>query len=255
MDWLASHEEPGQSVAQYLEQLPISKPKAHQRILCLLPLGEFSTGAPPLVTLKEYCEVFFGMTTQVLMPVDLSRVPAHGRLNPHTKNYQLLTTDILNWLPSRKPTDCYALIAVTMTDLYPDEKWNFVFGQAMLRGGAGVFSFARYDPAFYGDAKGAGASKLILTRSCKVLSHEMGHMFGLRHCIYYQCIMNGSNHLDESDSKPMHVCPVCLRKLHLASGFDLLQRERSLLKFYQTHLMEEEADWTVRRIDKMMAGE
>ena len=30
-----------------------------------------------------------------------------------------------------------------MTDLYLDDRWNFVFGQASLRGRIGVFSFAR----------------------------------------------------------------------------------------------------------------
>ena len=36
-----------------------------------------------------------------------------------------------------------------MIDLYPNESWNFVFGQANPGAGVGVFSFARYDPLFY----------------------------------------------------------------------------------------------------------
>mgnify|MGYP000107882883 CR=1 FL=1 len=46
--------------------------------------------------------------------------------------------------------------AVTMTDLYPSEDWNFVFGQASLRNRVGAYSFARYDPAFYGKERGPG---------------------------------------------------------------------------------------------------
>jgi bacterioferritin len=37
-----------------------------------------------------------------------------------------------------------------------------------------------------------------LRRSCKVLAHEIGHMFGLSHCVFFHCLMNGSNSLAES---------------------------------------------------------
>src|SRR2546428_10758471 len=29
--------------------------------------------------------------------------------------------------------------------------------------------------------------------------------FGIQHCIFFNCLMNGSNHLDESDRRPLHV--------------------------------------------------
>jgi archaemetzincin len=32
-------------------------------------------------------------------------------------------------------------------------------------------------------------------------------------CTAYLCLMNGSNHQEEKDRRPMHLCPVCLRKL------------------------------------------
>ena len=41
----------------------------------------------------------------------------------------------------------------------------------------------------------------ILYRSCKVLSHEVGHLFGIEHCIYYECLMCGCNHLEEFDKR------------------------------------------------------
>lgn len=33
-------------------------------------------------------------------------------------------------------------------------------------------------------------------------------------CIWYRCLMNGSNHLGEADARPLHLCPVDLRKLN-----------------------------------------
>ncbi|WP_395741457.1 archaemetzincin [Prosthecobacter sp.] len=255
MDWLAQHKEPGQTVEEYRVALSALKPTAQQKVLCVLPLGEFKADqAPSLEKLRDYCTAFFGMETRILEPVALDKVPAKKRTNKNTQKLQLLTTDILTWLPSRKPRDAYALIAVTMEDLYPDEEWNFVFGQAMLQGGAGVFSFARYDPAFYGDARTEQTQALILQRSCKVLSHETGHMFGLMHCVFYECIMNGSNHLQETDSRPMHLCPVCLRKLQMGADFDLLKREEALHMFYEGNAIKVEAEWSGRRIGKMRAA-
>ena len=181
-------------------------------------------------------------------------MPAKRRIFGASRKLQLCTTDILQWLPGKKSRDAYSIIAVTMEDLYPDEAWNFVYGEAMLHGGAGVFSFARYDPAFYGEKRNDQTSALILLRSCKVLAHETGHMFGLMHCVFFECLMNGSNHLKEADSQPIHLCPVCLRKLQLGAGFDLLKREEALLKFYEANGIKEEAEWSGRRIGKMRAA-
>jgi Predicted Zn-dependent proteases len=61
--------------------------------------------------------------------------------------------------------------------------------------------------------------------------HEIGHMFGLKHCIYYNCIMNGSNHMKESSNKPLEMCPVCLRKLYSNIKFNILTRYEKLLEF------------------------
>ena len=49
-------------------------------------------------------------------------------------------------------------------------------------------------------------------------------MFGIKHCVYYKCLMNGSNSLEESRGKPGHLCPVCLRKLHFCLVFNHKER-------------------------------
>ena len=93
-----------------------------------------------------------------------------------------------------------------------------------------MFSFARYNPDMYGTKSAEDHTAVILRRSMKTMTHELGHMFGMRHCIYYQCLMNGSNHLDEADSRPLFLCPVCLRKLHHAVGFDPVARYEAIEK-------------------------
>jgi archaemetzincin len=173
------------------------------------------------------------------------------RLNPHTRNRQILTTDILQLLKNAIPENAFVVLAVTMEDPYPDPRWNFVFGQASLRHRVSAFSFARYDPAFYGEPRGHLSQKMLLRRSIKVLAHETAHMFSLAHCIYFKCWMNGSNHLQESDSRPLSLCPVCLHKLHHTIRFDVATRYRHLLQFYRRIGLKYEVDWVSGRLKKI----
>ena len=112
----------------------------------------------------------------------------------------------------------------------------------------GVYSFARYDPRFYGQAPTPDTRKLMLRRSCKVLAHEACHMFGIQHCVWFRCLLNGSNHLAESDARPLHLCPVDLRKLQWSIGFDVVERYRRLLNFHRQVGFEDEAQWLDKRL-------
>jgi archaemetzincin len=185
-------------------------------------------------------------------PLDASKFTS--RRNPNTGNLQILTGDVLDFLKARVPADGFCVLAITMEDLYPEPSWNFVFGQASLRERVGVYSFARYDPAFYGEARGPGYDTLLLRRSCKVLAHETGHMFGLAHCTFFNCLMNGSNHLAESDRRPLHLCPVCLRKLQSSIGFDVVERYRELEHVTRADGFNDEADWVTRQ-SRILRGE
>lgn len=256
MDWLASHEEPGQTFDQYLGSRP-NIPAATRRKLYILPIGQFEKGiAPDLEKLKAYTAAYYHPMPVEMLPVLADAgVPAEERVNRMSAKKQWKSTDILRWLPGKLPKDGYAMIAVTMTDLYPDENWNFVFGQASTRNRVGVFSFARYHPGWTGGKAEEGTEALVLRRAAKVLTHEMGHMFGIRHCIYYECSMNGANHLEEADSTPMHLCPVCLRKLYHAIRFDPVERYGKLASFYEANDMAEEEVWVEKRIEGIKAEE
>lgn len=54
-------------------------------------------------------------------------------------------------MQTKLPADAFCMIGVSLTDLYPRDEWNFVFGLASIKERTGVFSFARYDERFYGN--------------------------------------------------------------------------------------------------------
>ena len=252
-DWLSSHREVPQNFLDFQRSDP-RQPDATRRVIYLLPLGAFQAGqSPPLERLQRFAAAYFQMEVKTLPVTTGSNFTT--RLNPNTKNRQVLTVDVLKFLQTRLPTDAFCLLAITMDDLYPDPSWNFVFGQASFYEGVGVYSFARYDPAFYGQHRGSDYESILLRRSCKVLVHETGHMFGVGHCVFFACVMNGSNHLGESDSRPFHLCPVCLRKLQWSVNWDMVKRDESLAALYHEFGFEKESNWTEARLTKMKAAQ
>ena len=63
--------------------------------------------------------------------------------------------------------------------------------------------------------------KIILRRSIKILLHELCHLFGLKHCIYYLCSMNAANNEAEMNRQSLYLCPICLHKLYSTLQFDI----------------------------------
>merc|ERR1711953_1360716 len=66
-------------------------------------------------------------------------------------------------------------------------------------------------------------------------------MFGLLHCTWYNCLMRGTHgNGAEHQMNCLHLCPVCLRKLHWNIGFDIPDRYTRLLDIYKAHEREHE---------------
>ena len=252
-DWLAEHPEKPQSFAAFLNA-DTNVPAGERRIIYLLPLGEFPADAPPLAALSQITHAFFQVEVRMLPAVKIKDVAAKTRIHEYTKKRQLLAPDVLTWMTKRLPEDAFGMMAITMEDLYPEPSWNFVFGMASLRERVGVQSFARQDPAFFGEARGADWKQIALRRATWTLVHEIGHMFGLTHCTYWECVQAGSNNQQEADRRPLHLCPVDLRKLHSAIEFDPAVREEELARVLRELGITDEAAWSERRAKWIREG-
>jgi archaemetzincin len=205
-DWLAEHEEPGQTFEQYLAAHPVRRGRDLTTIYLSL-VGDFDGSQRRVIDLtQEYLALFFDVPVVVHRRVPLSDIPGRAR-RKHTEwgDDQVLSTFILHkvLVPDR-PADTLAYLALTTSDLWPGKDWNFVFGQANLRKRVGVWSIYR---------NGDPATTMCVRRTLMTASHETAHILTMKHCIAAHCLMNGSNHQEERDQRPLHLCPVCLRKL------------------------------------------
>ena len=211
-DWLTEHPENGQSLAGHrADCTPVVG-----RTIYLVPTGELSLGAVKVIdALEPLLAAHFQLPVKRLPA--LSAAIAGKSERPRESGPQWLTGDILEGLLEIKPVDAAAVMAITPVDLYPDPAWNFVFGQASYDSRVAVMSLART-----GDLE--LEKLLVLERSYATAMHEIGHMFQLQHCVAWECPMNGCNHQEESDSRPLEPCPHCLAKLMRATGLDPTKR-------------------------------
>ena len=254
-DWLAVNLEPGQSFVSYQNSRAVNPFSAPKNVLYLQPIGEVEAdGSPSVLVLQNFAEAFFQAKVIVRSTLAWEKTAFTSRVNSHSMKKQLLTTDILDFIQKDVPDDAYCLQAITMVDLYPGPSWNFVFGEATLQSRVGVLSFARYNPEFHGEERRENSARILLRRAGKVMVHEMGHMFGIYHCVYYNCVMNGSNHLQKSDRRPMTLCPVCLRKLHHQVRFDVEKRYIDLEKWFRENQLNKDADWVKTRLQSIGSG-
>jgi archaemetzincin len=245
-DWLESHREPGQTFKEYVRSNP-TRPGGKRSVLYVQPIGDFTEKQRSIVTLtSNFMSQYFNLPTVVLEGLPVSVIPKDAqRVHPAWGDKQVLTGYLLDHvLKPRLPEDAAASIAFTACDLWPGEGWNFVFGQASLQDRVGVWSIYRN-----GNADGKPEDfRLCLLRTMKTATHETGHMFGMQHCIAYECNMCGSNNREEADRRPLQLCPECVAKVWWATGADPLGRYEGLASFCEKQGLKPAQDFYQRLI-------
>jgi len=87
---------------------------------------------------------------------------------------------------------------------------TYIFGQAFLNGRTGIVSTYRLKNELYGIEAN---DKLLLERFKKVIIHELGHTFGLKHCYSPSCVMLSSTYMEDIDQKNTNLCVKCRAEL------------------------------------------
>ena len=226
-DWLSEQEEDGQTFNQFLYDR-YNLMSVNRNIIYINPLQEMPQQF--LDNLLLYCQSFFyPMKVKLINIVSLQSLKVKSRINKYSKKIQYNASQINSKTVKYVPNDAHCMISILLDDLYPESSWNFVFGLATIEDRVGVFSFARFSSSFEKKNEVVNFDNFLLYCSCSTLTHEICHTFGLEHCIYYTCLMNGCNNMEEAKKQPLYECPVCLRKLHYSIGFDPLERYKQML--------------------------
>lgn len=196
------------------------------------------------------------------------------RYDETSKRCQIRVHGILNLLKKVVPNDGKCLIALSMYDLYDGDSDLFIAGLSLPNNRVAAFSLFRYDPYLKMDEsnwfeytltvddqstdKSNERQRSILLRACRLLTHEICHLFGIAHCIFFACLMNGSGNLgkvclselvfvsnrmisEEDFRQPLLECPIDLRKLRSLLCFDGHRRYEDLLEFFRAQGFDSEA--------------
>jgi archaemetzincin len=103
------------------------------------------------------------------------------------------------------PPGAARLLLVTEVDIFVPVL-SFVFGHAQLDGPVAIMATARLRQAFYGMEADAG---LEIMRARIEALHEVGHTFGLTHCLDRACAMSLATTVEHVDRKVDGYCPGC----------------------------------------------
>ncbi|MEO8647799.1 MAG: archaemetzincin [Acidobacteriota bacterium] len=242
-DWLAAYRESGQTFDEYRAGSP-TPPTADRRTIYVQPFGHFTRSQNVVIkAATDYLAAFYGLPVKSLPGKRLpGSIGSHDlRMIDYPKHRQIRTGFILETLlKPALPADAAALIAFTDEDLYPDSSMYYVFGQASFDDRVGVWSLFRLE--------GKTGYDTFLRRTLKIAAHETGHMFSMRHCTKYECVMSGTNHLQETDSRPIDACPECMAKICWLMKIEPADRYLKLIEFCRKYGLKQEAEEFDRKL-------
>lgn len=245
-EWRYNHKEKFQTFDDF-KKLKKIKPDAEKNIIYLQPVGEFNDLQKKQIELtKEYLKIYFQQETKILPVISNKNFPKNVQRISKNGHQQILAGYILDSiLIKRKPKDAVVLMGITERDLFPKPEWNYVFGLASYQNGVGVTSMYRFAD---GNLSESNFNK-SLERLIKISSHEIGHMFGISHCLNANCVMNGTNSLTETDAHFARACSLCQQKLNSSLKYNDKKRLLELKKFFEENSFTTELSRTEKDLN------
>ncbi len=250
-EWRYNRTEKLQTFTDFQKSKKIA-PTEKRKFIYLLPIGNFSNlHNIQIEKTKEYLEAFYQLPTKVLPVVSDNKIPKSKTRILDDNNKQLNADYVLKEIVLKnKPKDAVAIMGITEKDLFPRPEWNYVFGFASYEDGAGVTSVYRFQN---GNLNQNNFQK-SLERLIKISSHEIGHMFGIQHCVNAVCVMNGTNHLTETDEHFARMCSLCQQKIHSTLKYNNLNRLKQLQEYFKENRMNFELSLVNKDIDALSSN-
>lgn len=244
--WRYNHDEKFQHFEDFQKSEKI-KPGPGKNTIYLQPIGDFDALQQKEIELtKDYLKIYFQLETKILPVVPNSIFPKAVKRIFKGGQEQVLAGYVLDSvLIKSKPKDAVVLMGITERDLFPKPEWNYVFGFASYENAVGVTSIYRFTNGLLTDSN----FNESLTRLIKISSHEIGHMFGISHCLNANCVMNGTNTLPETDFHYARACSLCQRKLNSSIPYDNRKRLLELKSFFEKNHLNSELARTEKDIN------